>query len=133
MGTDARGYDETALPAITWGAAVSRETFVYVALATSGRPPRVRGTRLLVHNELERAVVGRRVRDGQAAARRHGTKSGRPIGRPPLDTDVTEVCNALRGRVRERGAIAEVAERFEVSRGWIYAHIVAILAWDGVL
>ena len=79
-------------------------------------------------SEFERGLIGERVRDGLAYARRHGTKSGRPVGRPPLDVDFMTICDALRGRVHERGAIAEAARRFGVSRPWIYKHIVPALA-----
>ena len=59
--------------------------------------------------EFERGMIAERVKDGLAYAQAHGTKSGRPIGRPPLEIDVIKVCDALCGRLRERGAIAEVA------------------------
>ena len=78
--------------------------------------------------EFERGLIGERVSDGLRYAKAHGTKSGRPVGRPPLDIDVIKVCDALRGRAGERGAIAEVAARFRVSRGWIYKHVVPLLA-----
>lgn len=77
--------------------------------------------------EFERGMIAERVKDGLAYAQAHGTKSGRPIGRPPLDISVNKVCDALRGRLRERGAIAEVAARFRVSRGWVYAHVLPSL------
>ena len=108
VATDARVADETGLP----------------TSGSMGSPPR------LARDELERAGVRRRIRVGQDYARRHGTKSGRPIGRPPLDTDVTKICDALRGRVHERGAIAEVAARFNVSRGWIYKRVLPALSSD---
>ena len=80
--------------------------------------------------EFERGMIAERVKDGLAYAQAHGTKSGRPIGRPPLEIDVIKVCDALRGRLRERGAIAEVAARFRVSRGWVYKHVVPTLDWN---
>ena len=78
--------------------------------------------------EFERGLIAERVKDGLAYAQAHGTKSGRPIGRPRLEVDVIKVCDALRGRLRERGAIAEVARRFRVSRGWVYEHAVPLIA-----
>ena len=78
--------------------------------------------------EFERALIAERVKDGLTHAKAHGTKSGRPIGRPPLEVDVIKVCDALRGRLRERGSIAEVAMRFGVSRGWVYKHAVPLIA-----
>ena len=80
--------------------------------------------------EFERGMIAERVKDGLAYALAHGTKSGRPIGRPPLEIDVIKVCDALRGRLRERGAIAEVARRFGVSRGWIHKHVVPLIATE---
>lgn len=68
--------------------------------------------------EFERALIAERVKDGLSYAQAHGTKSGKAIGRPRLDADVNKVCDALRGRIGERGAIAEAAARFRVSRGW---------------
>ena len=80
--------------------------------------------------EFERALIAERVKDGLAYAKAHGTKSGRPVGRPPLDIDVIKVCDALRERVGERGAIAKVAARFRVSRGWVYKHVLPLIATE---
>lgn len=78
--------------------------------------------------EFERGLIAERVKDGLAYALRHGTKTGRPIGRPPLDVDFVAICDALRGRLEERGSIAEVGRRFGVSRGWIYKHVRPFLS-----
>lgn len=77
--------------------------------------------------EFERALIAERVKDGLAYAQKHGTKSGQPIGRPKLKVDVNKVCDALLGRLGERGAITEVAARFSVSRGWVYKHVFSSL------
>ena len=74
----------------------------------------------IAYAQLERGILRERVTAGLDRARRHGTKSGRPIGRPRLEIDVIKVCDALRGRLRERGAVAEVAAQFHVSRAWVY-------------
>ena len=37
-----------------------------------------------VFAEFERAMIQERINAGIARARKHGTKSGRPIGRPPI-------------------------------------------------
>ena len=74
--------------------------------------------------EFERALIAERTRDGLAYARIHGTKSGRPIGRPRRKVDlaalrdaVTELSNTPRGR---QTSIAWIARRFGVSRSYVY-------------
>ena len=37
-----------------------------------------------VFAEFERSIIQKRVKAGMARARKHGTKSGKPIGQPPL-------------------------------------------------
>ena len=74
--------------------------------------------------EFERGLIAERVKDGLAYAKRHGTRSGRPIGRPRLGVDFVTICDALSGRIMEPGAVAAVAEKFGVSRGWIYKWVV---------
>ncbi|HEY1900452.1 MAG TPA: recombinase family protein [Steroidobacteraceae bacterium] len=49
-----------------------------------------------VFAEFERAVIVERVRAGLARARTSGTRSGRPIGRPPVSGHVTRRIKALR-------------------------------------
>ena len=77
--------------------------------------------------EYERAIIAERVKDGLTYAAEHGTKSGRPIGRPAADVDFVTICDALRGRIGERGAVADAAEEFGVSRGWLYKHVIPVL------
>ena len=77
--------------------------------------------------EFERALIAERVKDGLAYAKAHGTRSGRDIGRPRLDADLLTICDALRQRLHERGAIAQVAQQFGVSRGWLYKHAMPVL------
>ena len=106
------------------------------------------GTRLLVHDialdtgtpqgmaflqisgvfaELERNIIAERVRDGMAHAQAHGTKSGAPIGRPPITADLMTICDALKAVVGERGAITRIANQFGVSRAWLYVNVVPLL------
>ena len=85
----------------------------------------------IAYAQLERGILRERVTAGLDRARRLGTKSGRPIGRPRLELDVIKVCDALRGRLHERGAIAEAAASFGVSRGWVYKHVVPTLIEEG--
>jgi DNA invertase Pin-like site-specific DNA recombinase len=49
-----------------------------------------------VFAEFERAMIQERVRAGLARAKRHGTESGRPIGRPRVGPDVERRVLALR-------------------------------------
>src|SRR5262249_4756946 len=44
--------------------------------------------------EFERAIIQERIRAGLARARLHGTKSGKPIGQPPLDAAKVEAIRA---------------------------------------
>ena len=83
-----------------------------------------------VFAEFERALIGERVKEGLAYVRTHGTKSGKPIGRPTLDRDFVTICDILRERRHEPGAIAAVAREFAVSRAWLYKWILPVI--DGV-
>ena len=81
--------------------------------------------------EFERALIGERTRDGLAYARSHGTKSGRPIGRPRRNVDlaalrdaVTEMAGMAGGR---QGSIAGIARRFGVSRSYVYRNVLPAL------
>jgi DNA invertase Pin-like site-specific DNA recombinase len=47
-----------------------------------------------VFAEFEREMIRERVRAGLARARKHGTKSGKPIGQPPLPRAKTEAVRA---------------------------------------
>ena len=81
--------------------------------------------------EFERALIAERTRDGLAYARSHGTKSGRPIGRPRLHIDlaalrdaVTETADMPRGGQR---SIASIARRFGVRRSYVYRNVLPAL------
>ena len=47
-----------------------------------------------VYAEFERSIIQERVKAGMARARKHGTKSGKPIGQPPLPWAKVEVIRA---------------------------------------
>jgi DNA invertase Pin-like site-specific DNA recombinase len=51
-----------------------------------------------VFAEFEREMIRERVKSGIARARRTGTKSGRPIGRPKVSAQVERKVRALRRR-----------------------------------
>ena len=78
--------------------------------------------------EFERALIAERVKDGIAYAQRHGTKSGNPIGRKPLDRDIAAISDAFLKRMGKPGAITEVAAQFGVSRGWMYDHVIPVIS-----
>jgi DNA invertase Pin-like site-specific DNA recombinase len=66
-----------------------------------------------VFSEFERAMIVERVRSGIAKAKANGTRSGKPIGRPPVP-------EAKRQKIREaykagEGSMRELAARFGVS------------------
>ena len=49
-------------------------------------------------------------------------------GRPPLDVDFKAVCNAVQEAWNGSGeTITEIAERFGVSRGWIWKWVYPAL------
>lgn len=55
-------------------------------------------------SEFGRRLIAERVKDGLAYAKSHGTRSGRPVGRPGLQTEFMTICGALRGRIGETAA-----------------------------
>ena len=68
--------------------------------------------------EFERSVIVERVKAGIAAAREHGTKSGRPFGRPPtLDRHVTAVARLSRRGMSGR----KIAAQLSIPVGSVFA------------
>jgi DNA invertase Pin-like site-specific DNA recombinase len=60
--------------------------------------------------EFERDMIRERINAGLAAAREHGTKSGKPFGRPrTLDRHTNAVAKLLRKGLSERKIAAELA------------------------
>jgi DNA invertase Pin-like site-specific DNA recombinase len=59
-----------------------------------------------VFAEFERALIVERVRAGLQRARKHGTKSGRAIGRPRVEVATEAAIRRLRRQGRSIGAIA---------------------------
>jgi DNA invertase Pin-like site-specific DNA recombinase len=51
-----------------------------------------------VFAEFERSMIVDRVKAGLERARHHGTKTGKPIGRPPVGSKVEREVRALRGK-----------------------------------
>jgi len=79
--------------------------------------------------EFERALIAERTRDGLAYARSHGTKSGRPIGRPRRKVDLAALRDAVGETADmpsgERTSIAGIARRFGVSRSYVYRNVLS--------
>lgn len=71
-----------------------------------------------VFAEFERGMIQERVKSGMARAKERGTKSGNPIGRPAVTSDVEEQILELRGKgmgmikiAREIGCGVSVVQR----------------------
>jgi DNA invertase Pin-like site-specific DNA recombinase len=70
-----------------------------------------------VFAEFERAMIRERVLAGMARAAAHGTKSGRPIGRPPIEAK-TEV--AIRNALKKGDiGMRKIAVKFDVATGTV--------------
>jgi DNA invertase Pin-like site-specific DNA recombinase len=59
-----------------------------------------------VFAEFERSIIQERVKAGMMRARRYGTKSGKPIGQPPLPQ---EQVNAIRAELAKGTGIVKTA------------------------
>ena len=71
-----------------------------------------------VFAEFERGMIQERVKSGMARAKERGTKSGNPIGRPVVSSDIEERILQLRGEgmgmikiAREVGCGVSVVQR----------------------
>ena len=80
-------------------------------------------------SEFERALIAERVKDGMAHAKRHGTKTGRPIGRPKAQVDFSTIFDTM--LENPELSVAAAARRWKVSRGWFYDHVVPMLREKG--
>jgi DNA invertase Pin-like site-specific DNA recombinase len=69
-----------------------------------------------VFAEFERAMIQERVRAGLARAMKHGTKSGRPVGRPRVGVDVERRIRALRAK---KHGILRIAREVGVGVGTV--------------
>lgn len=48
-------------------------------------------------------------------------------GRPRAQVDFVSVCESLRGRIKEKGAIKEIALEYGVSPAWVYKWVVPVI------
>ena len=69
-----------------------------------------------VFAEFERAMIQERVKAGLARAKRHGTRSGRPVGRPRVGVDVERRIRALRAK---QHGIIKIAREVGVGVGTV--------------
>lgn len=69
-----------------------------------------------VFSEFEAAMIKDRVRAGVARARRNGTKSGRPIGRPTISGDKEEAATSL---LLKGEGILRVARKLNLGTGTV--------------
>ena len=51
-------------------------------------------------------------------------------GRPRAQVDFVRICDSLRERIVERGAVAKVAEEFRVSPAWVYNWVIPFIQAD---
>ena len=78
--------------------------------------------------EFERTLIAERVKAGMEHAKKHGTKSGKRIGRPAKKVDFATIYDAVyEAKMTGAETLTDVAERFGVSRGWIYDHVIPLL------
>ena len=85
------------------------------ALDTSAPMGQAMFTIIAAMAELERSVIRERVMAGLEYAREHGTKSGRPVGRPKRVFDREEVV-----RLYQRGmSIRAIARHLEIGSGTV--------------
>lgn len=48
-------------------------------------------------------------------------------GRPRARVDFVSVCESLRGRIEEKGAIKEIALEYGISPAWVYKWVVPVI------
>jgi DNA invertase Pin-like site-specific DNA recombinase len=94
------------------------ELFLYQqAVDTTTPAGRAMFQMLGVFAEFERAMIVERVRSGMAKARAHGTRSGKPIGRPRIPEKVRQ---DIREAYAQGGVgMRTLARRFRVSLGTV--------------
>jgi len=89
---------------------------VQQGLDTSTPSGRAMFQMLGVFSEFEAAMIRDRVRAGGARARRNGTKSGKPIGRPRLNKDQEAAVQKLLGNGM---GILKVAKTLKIGTGTV--------------
>jgi DNA invertase Pin-like site-specific DNA recombinase len=99
-------------------AALGRELYLHQEAIDSSTPAgRAMVQMAAVFAELERSMIVERVRSGMKRAKRTGTRSGKPIGKPPL---AEHTANSIR-LLRERGtSVRSIARELKVSTSTVY-------------
>ncbi len=86
--------------------------------------------------QFEKDLIVMRVNEGLTYAKRHGTKSGRPIGRKGYDIPLANICKALvdgKGVVSEAARILSVQYGKKISPGFVSSRIKRSgLAWEDI-
>jgi DNA invertase Pin-like site-specific DNA recombinase len=72
--------------------------------------------------ELEREMINERVIAGVRHAQKHGTKSGKPIGRPPVAVDRKKVL-AMKAEGKN---IREISTKLKLSHGTVQRTLAAL-------
>jgi DNA invertase Pin-like site-specific DNA recombinase len=70
--------------------------------------------------QFERALILERVTDGIAKAKRHGTRSGKPIGRPAADPAVLRKIRALHAKGGPAATVRAIAAKTGASVGLVH-------------
>ena len=97
--------------------------FIKEGISTGGNMYKFLLTTLGAVAEMEREIANERVREGIAKARKHGTRSGKPIGRPA--PELPKAFPKYYYRWKEGGDITatEFARLIGVSRPTLYRYI----------
>jgi len=81
---------------------------------------------LVAVSQLERQTISQRVQAGVDHAKAHGTRSGKPIGRPRKDIDLTNICKALKdsgGNFTRAAELLKERTGITVSPGFVQLRI----------
>ncbi len=96
--------------------------FIKEGLSTSGQTYKFMLTVLGAMAEFEREVTNDRVREGMVKAKKHGTRSGKPIGRPARQLPASFDKYYDKWQAGDIKAV-EFARLLEVSRASLYNYI----------
>jgi DNA invertase Pin-like site-specific DNA recombinase len=96
--------------------------FIKEGLSTSGQTYKFMLTVLGAMAEFEREVTNERVREGMVKAKRYGTRSGKPIGRPGRQLPAGFDKYYPKWKAKEISAV-EFARLLQVSRASLYNYI----------
>lgn len=98
--------------------------FVKEGISTDGSGYKFLVTILGAVAEMERETINDRIRDGMLKAERYGTKTGNPIGRPPVDLPKSFEKYYMQWKAGGITAV-EFARLLDVGRTTLYRYIKA--------